>query len=87
MMFPSQSIRCKNSDNRTTGRKAILVTGVDGTVMLRQDVDFGHSNVISVVASAISKQFVGHRLKEKRPLAEPEPGETYNEIGGSVRGE
>ena len=26
--------------------------------MLRQNADFGHSNVISVVASAISKQFV-----------------------------
>ena len=55
-MFLSQCIHCKNFSTRTTGREAILVTGVNG-VMLQQNANFGHSNVISVVALTISKQF------------------------------
>ena len=58
------------------GREAILVTGVDGPGMLRQNADFDHSNVISVVASAISEQFVGLRLKGRRPSAKTDSGET-----------
>ena len=36
----------------------------------------GHSNVISVAALAISKQFVVLRLKGRRPFAKTDSGET-----------
>ena len=47
--------------------------------MLQQDGNFGHPNVISVVASAITKQFVTLHLRGRRPLAKTpiDPGETW----------